>query len=171
MHKRMGTTFVYVTHDQVEAMSMADDIVLMDKGKIVQQCGPRELYHNPNSIYTAQFVGSPQTNIWDGQLPDGMKLGFRPERVKLRAIDPAKGINIPARVQTKEVLGAEIIYSMDTPFGVIMCKSEEEIDGNSALTVSVAFDSMYLFGADTLRLPFTPAAQAAVAAVYGGDRA
>lgn len=56
MHKRMGTTFVYVTHDQVEAMSMADDIVLMDQGKIIQQSGPKELYHNPNCIYTAQFV-------------------------------------------------------------------------------------------------------------------
>ncbi len=50
MHKRMGTTFVYVTHDQVEAMSMADDIVLMDRGKIIQQSGPKELYHNPNCI-------------------------------------------------------------------------------------------------------------------------
>ena len=171
MHKRMGTTFVYVTHDQVEAMSMADDIVLMDKGKIIQQCGPRELYRNPNSIYTAQFVGSPQTNIWDGLLPEGQKLGFRPERVKLRTIAPEKGINIPARVQTKEVLGAEIIYSMDTPYGVIMCKSEEEIDENSVLTVSVDFGSMYLFGADTLRIPFTGEAQAAVAALCGGERA
>ena len=84
MHKRMGTTFVYVTHDQVEAMSMATDIVLMDQGKIVQQSGPKELYHNPNCIYTAQFVGSPQTNILDNRLPDGMKLGFRPEKVRLQ---------------------------------------------------------------------------------------
>ena len=171
MHKRMGTTFVYVTHDQVEAMSMADDIVLMDKGKIVQQCGPRELYHNPNSIYTAQFIGSPQTNIWDGRLPDGMKLGFRPERVKLHAVDPEVGLNIPALVQTKEVLGAEIIYSMDTPFGLIMCKSEDEISENSRLTVSVDFNSLYLFGADTLRLPFTPQRREAVKTVYGGDPA
>ena len=168
MHRRMGTTFVYVTHDQVEAMSMADDIVLMDKGKIVQQCGPRELYRNPNSIYTAQFVGSPQTNIWDGSLPDGMKLGFRPERVRLHQIAPDTGINISAQVQTKEVLGSEIIYSMGTPYGVIMCKSEEEINEGDVLTVSVDYESMYLFGADTLRIPFTQERQAAVSRVYGG---
>jgi sn-glycerol 3-phosphate transport system ATP-binding protein len=169
MHKKMGTTFVYVTHDQVEAMSMATDIVLMDQGKIVQQSGPKELYHNPNCIYTAQFVGSPQTNILDNRLPDGMKLGFRPEKVRLNSIDPADGINIPVTVQTKEMLGSEIIYSLDTPFGVIMCKSEEDVQTDSKITVSIAYDSMYLFGADTMRLPFDEAARKAVQAAFGGE--
>ncbi len=169
MHKRMGTTFVYVTHDQVEAMSMATDIVLMDQGKIVQQSGPKELYHNPNCIYTAQFVGSPQTNILDNRLPDGMKLGFRPEKVRLNSIDTASGINIPVTVQTKEMLGSEIIYSLDTPFGVIMCKSEEDVQTDSKITVSIAYDSMYLFGADTMRLPFDEAARKAVQAAFGGE--
>ena len=169
MHKRMGTTFVYVTHDQVEAMSMATDIVLMDQGKIVQQSGPKELYHNPNCIYTAQFVGSPQTNILDNRLPDGMKLGFRPEKVRLNSIDTASGINIPVTVQTKEMLGSEIIYSLDTPFGVIMCKSEEDVQTDSKITVSVAYDSMYLFGADTMRLPFDEAARKAVQTAFGGQ--
>ena len=50
LHKKLGTTFVYVTHDQVEAMSMADDIVLMKDGYIVQQSSPRELYNNPNCV-------------------------------------------------------------------------------------------------------------------------
>ena len=169
MHKRMGTTFVYVTHDQVEAMSMATDIVLMDQGKIVQQSGPKELYHNPNCIYTAQFVGSPQTNILDNRLPDGMKLGFRPEKVRLNSIDPADGINIPVTVQTKEMLGSEIIYSLDTPFGMIMCKSEEDVQTDSKITVSIAYDSMYLFGADTMRLPFDEAGRKAVQATFGGE--
>ena len=168
MHKRMGTTFVYVTHDQVEAMSMATDIVLMDQGKIVQQSGPKELYHNPNCIYTAQFVGSPQTNILDNRMPDGMKLGFRPEKVRLNSIDAASGINIPVVVQTKEMLGSEIIYSLDTPFGTIMCKSEEDVQTDSKITVSVAYDSMYMFGADTMRLPFDDAARKAVKAAFGG---
>lgn len=57
LHKKLGTTFVYVTHDQVEAMSMADDIVLMKDGYIVQQSSPRELYNNPNCVYAAQFIG------------------------------------------------------------------------------------------------------------------
>ena len=141
----------------------------MDQGKIVQQSGPKELYHNPNCIYTAQFVGSPQTNILDDRLPDGMKLGFRPEKVRLNSIDPASGINIPVTVQTKEMLGSEIIYSLDTPFGMIMCKSEEDVQTDSQITVSIAYDSMYLFGADTMRLPFDEAARKAVQAAFGGE--
>ena len=97
-----------------------------------------------------------------------MKLGFRPERVRLHQIAPDTGINISAQVQTKEVLGSEIIYSMGTPYGVIMCKSEEEINEGDVLTVSVDYESMYLFGADTLRIPFTQERQAAVSRVYGG---
>ena len=53
LHKNLGTTFVYVTHDQTEAMSMADTIVLMKDGSIVQQSSPRELYNNPNCVYAA----------------------------------------------------------------------------------------------------------------------
>ena len=69
LHKKLGTTFVYVTHDQVEAMSMADDIVLMKDGYIVQQSSPRELYNNPNCVYAAQFIGTPQMNIVKDILP------------------------------------------------------------------------------------------------------
>lgn len=170
MHKRMGTTFVYVTHDQVEAMSMATDIVLMDQGKIVQQCAPKELYHNPNCIYTAQFIGSPQTNILDGRLPDGMKLGFRPEKLRLHETDSAKGINIPAKVQTKEMLGSEIIYSLQTPFGIIMSKSEMDIADSASLNVSVDFENLYLFDSDTMRIPFDEAGKAAVVSTYGGGK-
>ena len=167
MHKRMGTTFVYVTHDQVEAMSMADDIVLMEKGKIIQQSNPRELYHNPNSIYTAQFIGSPQTNIIDGVLPGQKKLGFRPEKVGLTAIAPQEGINIPASIQTKEMLGSEIIYSLSTEYGILMCKSETDVPDNAQITAGVAFDAMYLFGADTMRVPFTEAERKTVASCFG----
>ena len=155
MHKKMGTTFVYVTHDQVEAMSMATDIVLMDKGKIVQQSSPAELYHNPNCIYTAQFVGSPQTNILDGFLKNNVKLGFRPEKVRLVEIAENEGINIPAKVATREMLGSEIIYSLETKFGVVMCKTDVDMPVDTNVKFSVAFDSMYLFGADTYRIPFT----------------
>ena len=155
MHKKMGTTFVYVTHDQVEAMSMATDIVLMDKGKIVQQSSPAELYHNPNCIYTAQFVGSPQTNIIDGYLKNNVKLGFRPEKVRLAEIAENEGINIPAKVATREMLGSEIIYSLETKFGVVMCKTDVDMPVDTNVKFSVAFDSMYLFGSDTYRIPFT----------------
>ncbi len=74
LHKKLGTTFVYVTHDQVEAMSMADDIVLMKDGYIVQQSSPRELYNNPNCVYAAQFIGTPQMNIVKDILPEECRL-------------------------------------------------------------------------------------------------
>ncbi len=166
LHKRLGTTFVYVTHDQVEAMSMADNIVLMDKGEIVQQSSPRELYHNPNSIYTAQFVGSPQTNVLDGLLADGMKLGFRPEKVHLHASEGEDAIQIPAKVVTKEMLGSEIIYSFDTPYGTVMSKNEEEVADDASLTLSVPFDSMYLFDKNGKRIPFTEEVKKAAVKVF-----
>ena len=168
LHKKLGTTFVYVTHDQVEAMSMADDIVLMDKGKIVMQASPAELYHNPNCIYTAQFVGTPQTNIIDGVLSNNVKLGFRPEKVYFNEIAADKGINIDARVGTREMLGSEIIYSLQTKYGVIMCKTDVDMPVDVNLKFSVAFENMYLFGADTYRIPLTEELKKEIVCVFRG---
>ena len=168
MHKRMGTTFVYVTHDQVEAMSMADDIVLMDKGKIIQQSSPAELYHNPNCIYTAQFVGSPQTNIIDGHLPNEIILGFRAEKVRMHEVE--NGINIPAKIATREMLGAEIIYSLETAYGTIMAKTDVDMPVDTELKFGVEYDNMYLFGADTYRIPFTAELKDIIAVVFGGNK-
>ena len=167
MHKRMGTTFVYVTHDQVEAMSMADDIVLMDKGKIVQQSNPRDLYHNPNSIFTAQFIGTPQTNIIDGFLPDQMKLGIRPEKIRLSSSGEQDAVHFSGQIQTKELLGSEIIYSILTKYGILMCKSEMDIEDGSSLKLSVPYENMYLFDKDGKRIPFTEAEKNAVKTSIG----
>ena len=60
LHKKLKTTFVYVTHDQVEAMSMADTIILMNEGKIMQEASPEEIYRNPANLFTARFIGSPR---------------------------------------------------------------------------------------------------------------
>ena len=100
LHKKLGTTFVYVTHDQVEAMSMADDIVLMKDGYIVQQSSPRELYNNPNCVYAAQFIGTPQMNIVKDILPEGMQVGFRPEKVYLKEVEE-EHVEISAKIATK----------------------------------------------------------------------
>lgn len=125
LHKKLGTTFVYVTHDQVEAMSMADDIVLMKDGYIVQQSSPRELYNNPNCVYAAQFIGTPQMNIVKDILPEGMQVGFRPEKVYLKEVEE-EHVEISAKIATKEMLGSEIIYSLDSPAGKLMAKSDYE---------------------------------------------
>ncbi len=151
LHKKLGTTFVYVTHDQVEAMSMADDIVLMKDGYIVQQSKPRELYNNPSCIYAAQFIGTPQMNVVENVLPEGMKLGFRPEKMYLQEIGE-EHIVIRADVVTKEMLGSETIYSLDSRYGTLMAKSEHEVEDNSSLNLSVPFSAMYLFGGDGQRI-------------------
>ncbi|MCW5719667.1 MAG: sn-glycerol-3-phosphate ABC transporter ATP-binding protein UgpC [Devosia sp.] len=71
LHRRLGTTIVYVTHDQVEAMTMADKIVVMRDGHILQVGSPTDLYENPVDIFTARFIGSPSMNVMEGALAKG----------------------------------------------------------------------------------------------------
>jgi len=68
LQKRLGTTTIYVTHDQIEAMTMADKIVLLDKGRIVQTGTPKELYDQPNSLFVATFLGSPSISLIHGSI-------------------------------------------------------------------------------------------------------
>ena len=123
LHKRLGTTFIYVTHDQIEAMSMGDNIILMDKGVIMQRSTPKEMYHNPQNVYTAQFIGTPPMNIVDNMVPD-IKIGFRPEKTSF--LDPGEALlDISGRIITKEQLGAEMNYSVETAYGKVIVKTEE----------------------------------------------
>ena len=71
LHRRLGTTIVYVTHDQVEAMTMADKIVVMRDGNILQVGTPTDLYENPVDVFTARFIGSPSMNMLEGELANG----------------------------------------------------------------------------------------------------
>ena len=63
LHKKLKTTMIYVTHDQVEAMTMADEIVVLDEGVISQSGDPMELYNNPNNLFVGGFIGSPKMNF------------------------------------------------------------------------------------------------------------
>ncbi len=84
MHKRMGTTMIYVTHDQVEAMTMADKIVVLQAGVIEQVGSPLELYHKPRNKFVAGFIGSPKMNLIEGaeaQKHGAHTIGIRPEHV------------------------------------------------------------------------------------------
>ncbi|HET8728777.1 MAG TPA: TOBE domain-containing protein, partial [Alphaproteobacteria bacterium] len=125
LHQELKTTSVYVTHDQVEAMTMADRIVVMHDG-IVEQIGtPLELYDSPRNLFVAGFIGSPAMNFLSGiRVADGVRLadgtvlplgadapgrpgeevtyGIRPENV---VIDPAGGRGVPAEVEVVEPTG------------------------------------------------------------------
>src|SRR6056297_1744301 len=84
MHERMKTTMIYVTHDQVEAMTMANKIVVLRAGHIEQVGSPLELYHKPRNEFVAGFIGSPKMNIFGGaeaQKYGGTKAGIRPEHI------------------------------------------------------------------------------------------
>jgi ABC-type sugar transport system ATPase subunit len=71
LQRRLGKTMIYVTHDQTEAMTMADTLVVLEKGKIMQQGTPHEVYHRPANVFTARFIGSPPINILRGSVRTG----------------------------------------------------------------------------------------------------
>ncbi len=121
LHQRLKTTTVYVTHDQVEAMTMADRIAVMNEGRIEQLGAPLELYDRPVNLFVAQFIGSPAMNVFDGVFRENsveglgarwpcaaraaegqsVKYGLRPEHLSLA------GDGIPAEVEVVEPMGAE----------------------------------------------------------------
>src|SRR5436190_13776256 len=106
LHQRLKTTSVYVTHDQIEAMTMADKIVVMNAGKVEQIGSPLELYDNPANLFVAGFIGSPAMNF----LPEkrngrDVLVGMRPEHLEI-AGDGAPG-NLSAEVVVVEPTGAD----------------------------------------------------------------
>ncbi|MEO8584832.1 MAG: ABC transporter ATP-binding protein, partial [Acidobacteriota bacterium] len=107
--KRVGTTTIYVTHDQVEAMAMGDRVVVMDKGSVRQIGTPAEVYDEPADTFVATFLGSPPMNL----VPSGdVTTGFRPEHfLPARAIAVPDSMPIRLKFHHEEYLGAErILY-------------------------------------------------------------
>ena len=133
LHRRLGVTFIYVTHDQVEAMTMSDRVALMDEGRIVQLGTPSELYHNPTDLRVARFIGSPQVNIVSGTttgdgvvvgdtllpinvtVPRGqvVSVGLRPEALSLEPV--AGRARMLANLGHVENLGAEVFLHFVLP--------------------------------------------------------
>ncbi len=121
LHRDLGATTIYVTHDQVEAMTLADRVVVLRDGAIEQVGSPLELYDRPANQFVAQFIGTPQMNVVDtaklpalrevvgaANAPDGF-IGVRPENVLVRAAGSGK---LSGRVELVESLGADtLIYA------------------------------------------------------------
>ena len=112
-----NTTFIYVTHDQVEAMTMADRIVVLRAGVVEQVGSPLELYERPDNLFVAGFIGSPKMNFIEGQIPSAYgahTLGIRPEHLEVmqqQAPDAWQGT-----VQYTEALGSDtFLYVKDIP--------------------------------------------------------
>lgn len=132
LHRKLRTTFVYVTHDQVEAMSMGEEIVVMNQGEVQQKGNPLQVYHQPHNVFAAQFIGTPPMNLLAakeaarflrGEYPESAAhVGFRPEKVKLAGPANQEGLAINGLLVSRHLLGAETIYQFATDIGTIQVR-------------------------------------------------
>ncbi|MBB3313253.1 multiple sugar transport system ATP-binding protein [Rhizobium sp. BK196] len=165
LHQRIKTTTIYVTHDQIEAMTMADKIVVLHDGVIEQVGAPLELYDRPANLFVAGFIGSPSMNFIDGRIEEGV---FRtekglilplPENIKIAApagelvygirpehIRASQG-GIAGRAEIVEGTGSEIFAKLDCNGEQISCLFRERLAIAYGDTVSISIDpaSVHLF--------------------------
>ena len=109
LHKRLNSTMIYVTHDQVEAMTMADRIVVLNNGIIEQVGTPLELYRSPKNIFVAGFIGSPKMNLISGDKNNAHTIGIRPEHI---AITQSEG-NLIGEIKMSESLGSDTFVHVE----------------------------------------------------------
>lgn len=161
LHARLGATFIYVTHDQVEAMSMGTRIVLMNQGHIMQEATPSELYRSPENVFTARFIGSPGMNTIPADLLGGHgagSVGFRPEHAGVAPVDaatPSGYVRLVGETIASEFLGAETIDRVRFASGDHV--SIRSFDGRGpgargAIAVHVPESRLFWFGADERRV-------------------
>jgi ABC-type sugar transport system ATPase subunit len=131
LHRKLGTTMIYVSHDQVEAMTMADKIVVLNAGRVEQVGSPMELYDHPASAFVASFIGSPKMNLYEGDIAAklGCKTyGIRPEHITLST---SRG-QWRCTVRHIERLGADAILHLDA---VDLCNLVARTSGDTALAI------------------------------------
>lgn len=156
LHKQLGSTFIYVTHDQVEAMTMGDQIVVMSEGNIMQVAAPMDLYQEPENLFVAQFIGSPAMNIIPAEGDIQTLWGFRPEKAMLL---PGTGADVPlenmitlrGKIISREILGADSLYYVDSEKGRVVVKvdTDQAVDIPADLRVGVPVAHLYVFDRDT----------------------
>ena len=168
LHQRLTTTTVYVTHDQIEAMTMADKIVVMNGGNVEQIGAPLELYDRPNNLFVAGFIGSPAMNFLKGRIeggnfradggealplphePNGSDgrptvYGVRPEHFQL---DPN---GVPATVHVVEPTGSETQVLAEFAGASVLCAFRERVSAKPGETIRITPDPslVHLFDAGT----------------------
>ncbi|CCV04008.1 fused maltose transport subunit, ATP-binding component of ABC superfamily; regulatory protein [Mesorhizobium metallidurans STM 2683] len=149
LHRRLKATMIYVTHDQVEAMTLADKIVVLNAGRIEQIGGPMELYNSPANDFVAGFIGSPKMNFVDGaRLGETAKtIGVRPEHL---TVDPKSG-TWKGTVVHAEHLGADTNLYLDCEkAGLITVRIFGVYNAEPGATLYATPDpaKTYRFGAD-----------------------
>jgi ABC-type sugar transport system ATPase subunit len=152
LHRQLGATMIYVTHDQVEAMTMADKIVVMNAGRVEQIGAPMELYHRPQSAFVAGFIGAPSMNFFDGDLlrikdsaPDVSTLGIRPEHIRL--VPPGEG-DLDAKIALKETLGGDAYLYVKARLGhdlVVRADGDTSLEPGVDVGLSLPPDRLHRF--------------------------
>ncbi|MDA0771607.1 MAG: ABC transporter ATP-binding protein [Cyanobacteria bacterium] len=131
LHKESSATFIYVTHDQIEALSLADKIVVLNDGEIQQIASPEEIYSNPANMFVAGFIGAPATNIF---MLNGQQVGIRPEFFALEE-SAMQQESIEVMVSNIEILASEVlIYCQYKDQQVIVKLTRANLDTNSLKT-------------------------------------
>ncbi len=167
LHQRVGSTIIFVTHDQVEAMTMADRIVIMKDGHIQQVGTPSEVYHSPANTFVAQFIGAPAMNMIPGKIGEngaiqletgghidaGMNadagrtvtLGVRPEDLTTDTPTPF----LEGQVAVREPLGHETLIYVSTPSGEIIAKADgrNPPDVGAAVSFGALRENLHIFDA------------------------
>ena len=160
IQRELGVTTILVTHDQIEATTMADRIVVMNAGRVEQEGTAKDLYERPETLFVANFVGSPPINVFDGYAEDGLikvhratlrvstpargeiVLGIRPESVRV------DGSGTPARVVAVEPMGREVLYTAESEMGLVrFIEAGAEACHHDGQSVGLAFrpDDALLF--------------------------
>ena len=175
IHRETGATTIYVTHDQTEAMTMADRIVVMKDGYVQQVGTPRELYFNPVNVFVAGFIGEPPMNfirakVQGGKITVGGKtldlshklgkkladweekelvFGFRPEGIRLG--EQRDAYILPAAVELTEMLGdnTNVYINMEGETAILKVDPHDTPETDSNIVFSIPYESVYLFDAET----------------------
>ncbi|MEW7008743.1 MULTISPECIES: ABC transporter ATP-binding protein [unclassified Lentilitoribacter] len=168
LHQRVNSTIIFVTHDQVEAMTLADRIVIMKDGHIQQVGTPEEVYHKPANTFVAQFIGAPSMNMLKGsysnntvKLESGLStqlngsrsaneeilLGVRPDDLTLGSKTPI----IKGHVTVREPLGPETLIYVETKTGEVIAKADGKMPPaiGEEVSLGVEPENMHLFDAKT----------------------
>ncbi|MDO5647629.1 ABC transporter ATP-binding protein [Paracoccus sp. (in: a-proteobacteria)] len=171
LHRRIGATSVFVTHDQVEAMTLADRIMILNKGRIEQYDTPHAIYHSPASTFVAGFIGAPPMNLIDVDGADGSlmlagvgavaragvrgmhSMGIRPEQIRIT------GRGIPVTVQYAEDLGSHAVLVTTLPDGQslhISAPLSRRVQGGEVLHIDRPSTALHLFDTATTKRIDTP---------------
>ena len=175
IHQETGATTIYVTHDQTEAMTLADRIVVMKDGYVQQIGTPYELYYKPENVFVAGFIGEPPMNFVTGTIQNGkiafgdntldvakklgdkaaqyegkkIVFGFRPEAIELGKLDDA--CVVEAQVELTEMLGdnTNVYITTGEDKGILKIDPHDTPEIDSTITFSIPYESVYLFDGET----------------------